>query len=124
MIQILLFVVLGALVVFVVRETRLLVRGGVDIRSRRTGRVLSVALLGSVLGVGVRLDYQRMRTGGREAFLAWQAHRFDAFISRQHSLPGDVLFAVVFVGVIVGAYEFVAWLFSLVLRPAKKNGAA
>jgi hypothetical protein len=36
----------------------------------------------------------------------------------------EVLGGVVFAGAAVGAYELIAWVFYLMIKPAKKEGAA
>src|ERR1700687_2807344 len=107
MLQIVLLVLLSFLVVFVSRQIWLIGRGGIDIRSRRTGRLLAAVLLGSAFGVAAHLDYASKRSSGRQVFLERQAQRFDRYISKPHTF--DVIGGILFIGAAVGAYELIAW---------------
>ena len=113
-------VLLVLLVVFVVRQARVVGRT----HSRRTGRLVAAVCIGIALGIGAHFTEARKRTDGKEVFLEAQAHRFDRFISKPHDLVPEVLGGVVFVAGAVGAYELIAWAFYLVIKPAKKQGAA
>ena len=123
MLQFVLLAVLLALVVFVARQVQLVGRTVVANHARRTGRLIAVCVLGAVLGVAFYVDHARGRAGGREAFLETQTRRFDGFISRPHDLVPEVLTGIVLCGVAVGAYELVAWVVYLMMKPAKKNGS-
>jgi hypothetical protein len=123
MLQLLLLGVLGLLVIFVIRQVQVLGRGGIDIRTRRTGRLCALVLVGVLLGVGVHSDYARKREGGRETFLAGQAHRFDNFISKPHGLVPMIVTSVLLTGAAVGAYELIAWALYLAIKPARKKSA-
>ena len=122
MLQLLLLGVLGLLVVFVIRQIRVLGRGGIDVRTRRTGRLCALVLIGVLLGVGVHSTEARRREGGREAFLAEQARRFDSFVSRPHGLVPMIVTSVLLTGAAAGVYELLAWVMYLAIRPAKKEG--
>ena len=117
-------VVLVLLLVFVVRQARLVGRSAVANHSRKTGRLLAVVCIGMAVGVGAYFGEAKKRTGGKEAFLAAEAQRFDRYISKPHNLVPEVLTGLVFACAGVGAYELLAWVFYLVIRPAKKEGAA
>jgi hypothetical protein len=117
-------VVLVLLLVFVVRQARLVGRSAIANHSRRTGRLVAVVCIGMALGVGAYFTDARKRTGGKEVFMEAQAHRFDRFISKPHDLVPEVLTGVVFAGTAVGAYELIAWVFYRMIKPAKKEGAA
>jgi hypothetical protein len=117
-------VVLVLLVVFVGRQARLVARSAIATHPRRTGRLVAVACIGMALGVGAYFTDARKRTGGKEAFMEAQAHRFDRFVSKPHDLVPEVLSGTVFAGSAVGAYELIAWALYLVIKPAKKEGAA
>lgn len=117
-------VVLVLLVVFVVRQARLVGRSVIANQSRRAGRLVAVFCIGMTLGVGAYFTEERKRTGGKEIFLDAQAKRFDRFISKPHHLVPEVLTGVLFAGASVGAYELIAWAFYLMIKPAKKEGAA
>ncbi len=119
-----LLIVLGALVVFVIRQARVVTSGWGGVHARRSARVLTAILLGSVVGLGMHLITVREREGGRQAFLDSQSRRFDSFISKQHSVVPGVLAGVLVVGATATAYEFVAWAISLAIGSAKKKGAA
>ena len=115
-------VVLVFLVVFVVRQARLVGRSAIANHSRRTGRLVAVVCIGMALGAGVYFTEAKRRTDGREAFLEAEADRFDRFISKPHHLVPEVLSGVLFAGAAVGAYELTAWLFYLMIKPVKKEG--
>jgi hypothetical protein len=102
-----------------------LVQGGVGpTHPRRIGAVVAVILLGAGLGVGMHVDYVRKSSGGRQAFLESQAHRFDSFISKSHSIVPEVVAGLLLVGVAAGLYELIAWVVCLAIDSAKKKGAA
>ena len=124
MLQLVLLGVLVVLVVFVVRQIQLVGRSVVANHARRTGRLVAVCLLGTVCGIAFYVDHARGRADGRAAFLEMQTRRFDGFISKPHDLVPEVLTGIVLCGAAVGAYELVAWVVYLMLRPAKKEGAA
>ena len=122
MLQLVLLAVLVVLVAFVVRQARLVGRTAIATHSRRTARLIAIVCIGMAMGVGAYFSEARKRVAGREAFLAAQAQRFDRYVSKRHELVPEVFTGVVLAGTAVGAYELVAWVFYLVIRPAKKEG--
>jgi hypothetical protein len=72
------------------------------------GRILAALFLGAVLGAYVHFDEMRWAQRGRDAFLAYENHRFDQRMVSPHSGLGLMLVGMVFVGVGVGMYELIA----------------
>jgi hypothetical protein len=66
--------------------------------------------LGVVYGESIQLDHAKWRSLGRDAFLAFQSHRFDAFMV--HPSPGAVYVAIsVLFGVgLFALYEVTGYL--------------
>jgi hypothetical protein len=66
--------------------------------------------MGVALGGLLHYDYARWHERGREAFLAYHAHRFDRYFSSEHTIVGSLLVGWVLMGLTLGAYELIARL--------------
>jgi hypothetical protein len=71
-------------------------------------RMVAASLVGVLSAVFVAHDYEKWRALGREAFLAEQAHRFDARIASQSS--SHLVILVLEAVLIIGLYEGVVVL--------------
>ena len=71
-------------------------------------RLLTSALLGALFGGYIAADRSQWFHLGRDAFLAYQARRFDIYMSRPNTGIGSVVVtAILAIGLAV-IYEFVA----------------
>ena len=73
--------------------------------------------MGVGLGSLLHYDYSKWHERGREAFLAFHAHRFDRYFSGEHSPVGSVLAGCVLMGLVLGVYEGIARLCRWALLP-------
>jgi hypothetical protein len=112
---------LAFLVVFVARQARVVLRNGIGLEARRSGRVFAAVLLGLVVGGVSLLSLSSDRTKGRVAYLEREAYRFDTFVSKPHSIPAAVIAGVLTTGMAVGAYELLAWGMALAIGSTKRS---
>lgn len=73
-------------------------------------KVLFAIGFGALYGESIQMDHEKWRSLGRDAFLAFQSHRFDAFMV--HPSPGVVYIAIsVLFGVgLFALYEVTGYL--------------
>lgn len=78
--------------------------------------------MGVTLGGLLHHDYSKWHERGREAFLAFHAHRYDRYFSGEHSPLGSVIAGCVLMAIVLGVYELVVRLcrWALLESAAKK----
>jgi len=77
-------------------------------KPRSTGRLFAAVLMGLLYGLYIHRDIDTWSHRGREAFLAYQGHRFDRdMLVPRHSIAG-VVGAVIFVCLFILIYELIA----------------
>ena len=79
-------------------------------------RVIAALLIGTAFGWYVHFDYVKWSQRGREAFIAYQSHRFDQFMVVPHSAAVTVLSRGVFIVITFGIYELIAFGIRKMLR--------
>ena len=86
-----------------------------------TGRFIAAVLIGILSGYYLNFDYVRWSQRGREAFLAYESHRFDRFMLSPR--PAIVtVFVVSFVAVVFfGLYELLAAVLLKMFDPNASN---
>jgi hypothetical protein len=77
--------------------------------------IVAVAM-GTLLGLYVHNDYVKWGHRGRDAFLAYQSHRFDQYMSLPYPAMISIIESIVFVAVVLAVYETVASVLSGVLK--------
>lgn len=85
-------------------------------------KILSAAFLGLLFGLYIHHDHVRWGRLGREAFLAHQNRRFDAFMNGLHPAPGSILGGIVVVLALIGVYELISFGLSKILKPFPLDG--
>ncbi len=72
------------------------------------GRFVAAMLIGMSFGFYVHHDYLKWSQRGRDAFLAYQAHRFDRFMLSPHPTIVTVFAFTLVLGLSLGVYELLA----------------
>ena len=86
-------------------------------RTSTTGKILAALLLSALMGLYIHHDYVRWNQRGKEAFLAYHAHRFDRDVATPRPIGPTILGTTMIVVVFCGAYELLALGFSALARP-------
>jgi len=86
-------------------------------KSSGTARVLATLFLGVIFGTYIHFDQMRWQGRGRDAFLAYQGHRFDR-IALHHSGASMLVAGVILAMIAVGLYEVVVIGITKVLPPS------
>lgn len=81
-------------------------------------------LLGALLGWYIHHYYVTWAQRGREAFIAYQAHRFDQYMATPSPIAMNILSGIVVAVLCCGAYELIAWGVSALLKPLAPAGQA
>ena len=85
-----------------------------------TARLVAAALMGLSFGLYIRHDYDTWSQRGRDAFMAYQGHRFDQYmLVPRHSIAGMIGFIIV-VCILIGFYELVATGIAKILGPDRQ----
>ncbi len=79
-------------------------------RTDSWSRIVAAGIMGIALGGLLHHEYTKWHERGREAFLAFHAHRFDHYFSGEHSIVGSLLAGCVLMGLVLGLYELIARL--------------
>ena len=117
---------LAFLVVFVARQARVVLRNRVErkdinIDARRSGRIFAAVLLGVAMGAVTLLSVSRDRSKGRDAYIQRSTERFDRLVSKPQSGLGAVIGGVFTTGVVIGAYELLAFGMTLAIGSTKRS---
>lgn len=73
-----------------------------------TGRIISAVLVSILSGLWIHNDYVRWHQRGRDAYLSYQAHRFDQFMASPRPAFITIIGALIVVGILLGIYELIA----------------
>ena len=119
---------LAFLVVFVARQARAVLRNRVERRdtnmdARRSGRIFAAVVIGVAMGAVTLLSVSHDRSKGRDAYIQRHTERFDRLVSKPQSGLGSVIGGVFTTGVIIGAYELLAFGMTLAIGSTKRNAA-
>ncbi len=72
------------------------------------GRFIAAVLIGMLFGSYIHHDYVKWSQRGREAFIAYQTHRFDRFMLSPHPAIATVFTFTFLMVIFLGIYELLA----------------
>ena len=76
--------------------------------AKLVSRIISLLILGTILGLGFHFQTERRRQAGRDAFISEQQKRWDRFYARQHPLAIEVVVCFFAASLLGGVYELLA----------------
>jgi hypothetical protein len=80
------------------------------------GKITAAVLLGSLFGWYIHHDETTWSLRGREAFNAYQMHRFDLYIASPHPLVYSIFVTALWTGGFCAVYELLTFWIAVGLR--------
>jgi len=80
-------------------------------------RVIAAVILGLFGGWFIRHDLDKWHSLGRDAFMAYQAHRFDVTYVALPPAAFTIVFTIALTILLIGCYEVLVFALSRVIKP-------
>jgi hypothetical protein len=84
-----------------------------------TSRVISAVLVCILSGYWIHFDYVRWHQRGRDAYLAYQSHRFDQSMASPHPALVTIVGVFMVIGAFLAIYELIAAGASRLIRSSE-----
>jgi len=78
--------------------------------------MIAAVVFGTLLGSYIHYDYVKWGQRGRDAFLAYQLHRFDKYMDPPHPAILSIISSIVLVVIVLAVYETSASILSRLLK--------
>jgi hypothetical protein len=85
----------------------------------RLNKIFAALISGVLLAIYINHDYSKWGRLGRDAFLTFEAGRFDRYMGPNHRISGTVIGSLVITAIAIFCYEFMSAAFAKFLPAIK-----